>query len=99
MITHLTRRWCRWFAGDRGIADARLKDEINERDFAFLTLLVSLIPIMAVSSSFVTQFADAAISGDGRQLQYPIVHGYRIGEEIGGGGFSKYAPFLVSALC
>lgn len=26
---------------------------------------------------------------DERQLQYPTVHGYRIGEEIGGGGFSK----------
>ena len=42
--------------------------------------------------AFVTQFADNAANGDGRQLQYPVVHGYRIGEEIGGGGFSKYAP-------
>ena len=74
--------------GDRGIADARLKDEITDRDFAFLTVVWS-IPIMAVSSPFVTQFADTTINGDGQQLQYPIVHGYRIGEEIGGGGFSK----------
>jgi hypothetical protein len=88
MITHLTSPWCRRIEGDRGIADASA-DEITDRDFAFLTLLVSLIPIMAVSSSFVTQFADSTINGDGRQLQYPIVHGYRIGEEIGGGGFSK----------
>jgi len=47
---------------------------------------------MAVSNAFVTQFADSAPNGEGRQLQYPVVHGYRIGEEIGGGGFSKYAP-------
>lgn len=26
---------------------------------------------------------------DTRRLKYPLVAGYRIGEEIGGGGFSK----------
>jgi serine/threonine-protein kinase Chk1 len=45
---------------------------------------------MDISSSFVTQFADTNMDGNGRQLKYPVVHGYRIGEEIGGGGFSKY---------
>ena len=24
-----------------------------------------------------------------RELKYPVIHGYRLGEEIGGGGFSK----------
>ena len=23
-------------------------------------------------------------------LQYPLINGYRVGEEIGGGGFSKW---------
>lgn len=28
-------------------------------------------------------------AGFDQRLRYPLVHGYRLGEEIGGGGFSK----------
>jgi len=52
---------------------------------------------MAVSNPSSLQFADTVmeVNGDGQQLRYPTVHGYRIGEEIGGGGFSKYMTSIL----
>lgn len=38
------------------------------------------------------------IDGSIGRLRYPVVHGYRIGEEIGGGGFSKWVPLSNSPL-
>jgi hypothetical protein len=29
------------------------------------------------------------VDGESSRLRYPTINGYRIGEEIGGGGFSK----------
>jgi hypothetical protein len=34
----------------------------------------------------------SSAAGFDQRLRYPLVHGYRLGEEIGGGGFSKYVP-------
>jgi hypothetical protein len=34
-----------------------------------------------------------------QRLKYPTVHGYRLGEEIGGGGFSKYVPSSTQESC
>lgn len=32
-------------------------------------------------------------------LRYPNIQGYRIGEEIGGGGFSKYLTIVPRLSC